>query len=412
MKILVAGGGAAGMMAACTAAQAGAQVTLVERNPFCGVKLNITGKGRCNITNDCDNETLLRNVLTNGRFLYSAFAAMGPRDVMTFFEGLGVPLKVERGNRVFPVSDRAKDVSGALRDRMHRLGVQVLQGRVTDLLTAEGAVRGLALSDGSELLADRVILALGGQSYPRTGSDGSGFALAARVGHTIVTPQPSLVPLLTQGDTAGRLEGLSLKNVTFTVEKGGKPLFSDFGEMLFTGKGVSGPLVLSASACLERKKDRFPYEAFIDLKPALDRETLDKRLLRDFSQAQNRDFANALSGLLPAKLIPVMVERSGIPPRQKVNSITREQRERLCALLKSFPLTLTGKGSWDEAVVTAGGVAVKEIDPRTMASKKVAGLYLAGEMLDVDAFTGGFNLQIAWSTGFCAGRAAAEGEQL
>lgn len=409
MKILIVGGGAAGMMAACTAAAAGAEVTLIERNAFCGMKLNITGKGRCNLTNDCSGDELLRNVLTNGRFLYSAFAAMPPQRLMEYFESLGVPLKTERGKRVFPVSDRARDISGALRDRMHRLGVAVLQGKVTELLTADGAVSGVRLADGSVLSGDRVILAAGGQSYPRTGSDGNGYRLARALGHTVTDLHPSLVPLLAAGEDPARLEGLALKNVTLTVSKQGKTLFSDFGEMVFTAKGISGPLVLSASAHLDRGKHTYPYQAAIDLKPALAPEALDKRLLRDFGENQNRDFSNALSALLPAKLIPVMIRRSGIPPHQKVNSITRAQRETLGALIKAFPLELTGAGGWDEAVVTAGGISVREVDPKTMQSRLVPGLYLAGEILDVDAYTGGFNLQIAWATGFVAGRAAAEG---
>lgn len=409
MKILIVGGGAAGMMAACTAATAGAEVTLIERNAFCGMKLNITGKGRCNLTNDCSEDELLRNVLTNSRFLYSAFAAMPPQRLMEYFESLGVPLKTERGKRVFPVSDRARDISGALRDRMHRLGVAVLQGKVTELLTADGAVSGVRLADGSVLSGDRVILAAGGQSYPRTGSDGNGYRLARALGHTVTDLHPSLVPLLAAGEDPARLEGLALKNVTLTVSKQGKTLFSDFGELVFTAKGISGPLVLSASAHLDWGKHTYPYQAAIDLKPALAPEALDKRLLRDFGENQNRDFSNALSALLPAKLIPVMIRRSGIPPHQKVNSITRAQRETLGALIKAFPLELTGAGGWDEAVVTAGGISVREVDPKTMQSRLVPGLYLAGEILDVDAYTGGFNLQIAWATGFVAGRAAAEG---
>ena len=409
MKILIVGGGAAGMMAACTAAAAGAEVTLIERNAFCGMKLNITGKGRCNLTNDCSGDELLRNVLTNSRFLYSAFAAMPPQRLMEYFESLGVPLKTERGKRVFPVSDRARDISGALRDRMHRLGVAVLQGKVTELLTADGAVSGVRLADGSVLSGDRVILAAGGQSYPRTGSDGNGYRLARALGHTVTDLHPSLVPLLAAGEDPARLEGLALKNVTLTVSKQGKTLFSDFGELVFTAKGISGPLVLSASDHLDRGKHTYPYQAAIDLKPALAPEALDKRLLRDFGENQNRDFSNALSALLPAKLIPVMIRRSGIPPHQKVNSITRAQRETLGALIKAFPLELTGAGGWDEAVVTAGGISVLEVDPKTMQSRLVPGLYLAGEILDVDAYTGGFNLQIAWATGFVAGKAAAEG---
>ena len=410
MKIVVVGGGAAGMMAACTAARRGASVILIERNAQLGVKINITGKGRCNVTNDSDPETLIKNTLTNGRFLYSAFAAMSAQDTMTFFEKIGVPLKVERGKRVFPVSDRARDVSGALKTQLHRLGVQVLQHRVKAVAEKDGSVCGVLLQDGSVLAADRVILATGGRSYPRTGSDGDGYRMARALGHTVTELRPSLVPLLTQETTPAQMEGLALKNVTLTVKKDGKKVFSDFGEMVFTAKGISGPLVLSASAHLDGKKHTYPYQAFIDLKPALDAETLDKRLLRDFAENSNRDFSNALSQLLPAKMIPVAVQMCGIPGNQKVHTITRVQRENLCVLLKAFPFTVVAAGGWDEAVVTAGGISVKEIDPKTMGSKLVRGLYFAGEIMDVDAYTGGFNLQIAWSTGYCAGQAAAEGE--
>ena len=410
MKIVVVGGGAAGMMAACTAARRGASVILIERNAQLGVKVNITGKGRCNVTNDSDPETLIKNTLTNGRFLYSAFAAMSAQDTMSFFEKIGVPLKVERGKRVFPVSDRARDVSGALKTQLHRLGVQVLQHRVKAVAEKDGSVCGVLLQDGSVLAADRVILATGGRSYPRTGSDGDGYRMARALGHTVTELRPSLVPLLTQETTPAQMEGLALKNVTLTVKKDGKKVFSDFGEMVFTAKGISGPLVLSASAHLDGKKHTYPYQAFIDLKPALDAETLDKRLLRDFAENSNRDFSNALSQLLPAKMIPVAVQMCGIPGNQKVHTITRVQRENLCVLLKAFPFTVVAAGGWDEAVVTAGGISVKEIDPKTMGSKLVRGLYFAGEIMDVDAYTGGFNLQIAWSTGYCAGQAAAEGE--
>ena len=410
MKIVVVGGGAAGMMAACTAARRGASVILIERNAQLGVKVNITGKGHFNVTNDSDPETLIKNTLTNGRFLYSAFAAMSAQDTMSFFEKIGVPLKVERGKRVFPVSDRARDVSGALKTQLHRLGVQVLQHRVKAIAEKDGAVCGVLLQDGSVLAADRVILATGGRSYPRTGSDGDGYRMARALGHTVTELRPSLVPLLTQETTPAQMEGLALKNVTLTVKKDGKKVFSDFGEMVFTAKGISGPLVLSASAHLDGKKHTYPYQAFIDLKPALDAETLDKRLLRDFAENSNRDFSNALSQLLPAKMIPVAVQMCGIPGNQKVHTITRVQRENLCVLLKAFPFTVVAAGGWDEAVVTAGGISVKEIDPKTMGSKLVRGLYFAGEIMDVDAYTGGFNLQIAWSTGYCAGQAAAEGE--
>ncbi len=410
MKIIIIGGGAAGMMAACAAAEQGAKVILIERNSMLGMKLNITGKGRCNLTNNSTADELIKNTLTNGRFLHSAFAGFSVPDTMAFFEKIGVPLKTERGKRVFPVSDRSRDVSGALKTHMHRLGVEVLQHRVRSIVAENNAVTGVMLQSGEVLAADRVILATGGRSYPKTGSEGDGYRMAQALGHTVTDLRPSLVPLLTEEHTSAQMEGLSLKNVALTIQKNGKKVFSDFGEMVFTSKGFSGPLILSASAHLNGKKHTYPYEAFIDLKPALDRETLDKRLLRDFAENSNRDFSNALSQLLPAKMIPVMVELSGIPARQKVNTITRAQREKLCTLLKAMPFTVVAAGSWDEAVVTAGGISVKEIDPKTMASKLVSGLYFAGEIMDVDAYTGGFNLQIAWSTGHCAGLAAAEGE--
>ncbi len=409
MKIVIVGGGAAGMMAACTAAAKGAQVTLIERNAQLGIKINITGKGRCNVTNDSEPDALIKNTLTNGRFLYSAFSAMSAQDTMAFFEKIGVPLKVERGKRVFPVSDHARDISGALKTQMHRLGVTVLQHRVKSIVVEDGRACGVLLNDGSQIRGDRVILATGGRSYPRTGSEGDGYRMAQAVGHTVTELRPSLVPLLTEETSPAEMEGLALKNVSLTVKKDGKKVFSDFGEMVFTSKGISGPLVLSASAHLGGKKHTYPYQAFIDLKPALDAETLDKRLLREFAENTNRDFSNALSQLLPSKMIPVMVAVCGIPGNQKVNTITRAQRETLCGLFKAFPLTVIAAGSWDEAVVTAGGISVKEIDPKTMQSKLVPGLFFAGEVMDVDAYTGGFNLQIAWSTGFCAGQAAAEG---
>ena len=411
MNIVIIGGGAAGMMAACTAAERGAKVTLIERNSPLGLKVNITGTGRCTVTNDSEPEALIKNTLTNGRFLYSAFAALSAQDTMAFFERIGVPLKVERGKRVFPVTDNARDITGALKTHLHRLGVTVLQHRVKSIATKDGAVCGVSLQDGSVIPADRVILATGGRSYPRTGSDGDGYRMAQALGHTVTALRPSLVPLLTEETSPALMEGLALKNVTLTVKKDGKKIFSDFGEMVFTAKGISGPLVLSASAHLGVKKHTYPYQAFIDLKPALDHDTLDKRLLRDFEENINRDFSNALSQLLPAKMIPVMIDLCGISARQKVNTVTRQQREHLCSLLKAFPLTVVSAGSWDEAVVTAGGITVKEIDPKTMASKLVPGLYFAGEVMDVDAYTGGFNLQIAWSTGYCAGQAAAEGEE-
>lgn len=405
MEIVVVGGGAAGMMAACTAAQCGAHVTLLERNAFLGVKLNITGKGRCNLTNNCEVRELVASVPGNGRFLYSAFSAFDAQDVMQFFEDLDVPLKTERGSRVFPVSDRAKDISGALQRCMRQRGVRVVHARATGLRMENNVVTGVETQDGL-IPAERVILATGGVSYPRTGSDGDGLRMARRLGHTVTALRPSLVSLVSESTVCSRLEGLSLRNVGLRVIRGSDVLYEDFGEMLFTGTGLSGPMILSASAHLAHTGD-YVCTACIDLKPALDSDALDKRILRDFSQAQNRNFSNSLQKLLPQKLIPVMVELSGIDGGQKVNSITRAQREGLCRLIKSFEIPVSGPGSFHEAVVTAGGVAVAEIDPKSMRSKRVSNLYFAGEMIDVDAYTGGYNLQIAWSTGYKAGMSAA-----
>lgn len=405
MKIAVIGGGAAGMMAACTAAQCGAQVSLLERNRSLGIKLNITGKGRCNLTNQCGVRELIAAAPGNGRFLYSSFSGFDAQDAMRFFEEQGVPLKTERGNRVFPESDRAKDISGALIRCMRQREVHVIHARALDLRVENGRIAGVETSDGF-IPAERIILATGGVSYPRTGSDGDGHRLARRLGHTVTPLRPSLVSLVSPDPVCGRLEGLSLRNVGLRVERGGKVIYDDFGEMLFTGQGVSGPMVLSASAHLAHSGD-FACRLVIDLKPALDRETLDKRVLRDFAEAPNRDFSNALQKLLPQKLIPVIIERSGIDGGQKVNSVTRAQRERLCAVIKGLEIPISGPGSFSEAVVTAGGVTVSEIDPKTLRSKLIPNLYFAGELIDVDAYTGGFNLQIAWSTGYKAGMSAA-----
>ncbi len=407
--IAVIGAGAAGMMAAVTAARAGAEVVIVERNTRPGMKLNITGKGRGNLTNDCDLDTLIRNTPGNGRFLYSAFSAFGPRDAMAFFEGIGVPVKVERGNRVFPVSDRAMDLSAALERELKRLGVRILHDKVLSIDTSGGCVSGLTCA-GASLACGSVILAAGGQSYPRTGSDGNGYALAQALGHTVVPTRPSLVPLVGGGAIPARLEGLSLRNVAVSLLHRGKTVYQDFGEMVFTAHGVSGPVILSASAHVAREM-LFPCTLAIDLKPALDESALDRRVLRDFEENRNRDFLNALHKLLPAKLIPVIVELSGIAPDKKVNEITRAERAALVRLLKRFELEITGAGSFREAVVTAGGVSIREIDPKTMASKLVPGLWFAGEVMDVDAYTGGFNLQIAWSTGYKAGASAAERDE-
>lgn len=403
-SIFVVGGGAAGMMAAITAAENGAQVTLLERNDRLGKKLYITGKGRCNVTNDCAPEDFFQNVPRNPRFLYSAVYAFPPREVMAWFEAHGCALKTERGNRVFPQSDKSASVIDALRAELRCLGVRVLQERALDIVTQDGAVCGLK-TDGGFHKTERVILATGGCSYPQTGSTGDGYRMLEKLGHTIVPPVGSLVPLVEKGYDCKQMQGLALKNVTLRlVNQKGKTVFEEFGELLFTHFGLSGPVVLSASAHMNEKDS---YTVLLDLKPALDEQKLDLRLLRDFEKFQNRDFENALVELLPKSMIPVIVRRSGIPAEEKVHSITREQRRALLELMKRFPVEIACKAPVEEAIVTSGGVKVSEIEPGTMQSKRVRGLYAAGELLDVDAYTGGFNLQIAWATGRAAGLAAA-----
>lgn len=403
--LVVIGGGAAGMMAAVSAAERGAQVTLLEPNERLGKKLNITGKGRCNVTNNADVQTLLANVPRNGKFLYSAFSRFDGRDTMAFFTSIGVPLKTERGNRVFPVSDRAFDVSAALERRLKALKVSLVRDRATELEITSGAVTGVRGERGT-YPAGAVVLATGGVSYPATGSTGEGHRMAREAGHTVTDLQGSLVPLRDYG--LGReLQGLSLRNVGLAVFEDRKKIYTDFGEMLFTHFGVSGPLVLSASAHM-RHFGKKTYRLEIDLKPALDEQALDKRLLRDFEKYANHDFCNALDDLLPQKLIPVAVERSGIPPHQKVHDLTREQRRELVQGLKHFSVEIAGPCPVTDAIVTSGGIKISEIAPKTMESKLVKGLYFSGEIMDVDAYTGGFNLQIAWATGRAAGQAAAE----
>ncbi len=403
-SIFVVGGGAAGMMSAITAAENGAQVTLLERNDRLGKKLYITGKGRCNVTNDCALEDFFPNVPRNPRFLYSAIYAFPPREVMAWFEARGCALKTERGNRVFPQSDKSASVIDALRAELRRLGVRVLQERALDIVTQDGAVCGIE-TDGGFHKTERVILATGGCSYPQTGSTGDGYRMLEKLGHTIVPPVGSLVPLVEKGYDCKQMQGLALKNVALRlVNQKGKTVFEEFGELLFTHFGLSGPVVLSASAHMNEKD---AYTVLLDLKPALDEQKLDLRLLRDFEKFQNRDFENALVELLPKSMIPVIVRRSGIPAEEKVHSITREQRRALLELMKRFPVEIACKAPVEEAIVTSGGVKVSEIEPGTMQSKRVRGLYAAGELLDVDAYTGGFNLQIAWATGRAAGLAAA-----
>lgn len=439
-RIIIIGGGAAGMMAALAAADAGAEVWLLEKNEKLGKKLFITGKGRCNVTNAADMDTLFANVCTNRKFLYSAFYGYDNRAVMAFLEEAGCPLKTERGDRVFPVSDHSSDVIAAFQRELKRKGVKVLlHTEVKALLTesagpaeadgrAEGsagpaetdgranagtpgkgapALRavGVQLADGRKVEADGVVVCTGGISYPLTGSTGDGYRFAEETGHRLTAVYPALVPLRIKESWCGELMGLSLKNVAVRLRCGKKEVYSGFGEMLFTHFGVSGPLILSASSHYVHGSEA---ALVIDLKPAMDLEQLDRRILRDFEENKNRQFKNSLGGLFPAKLIPVMIELSGIHPDKRVNEITREERRCFAERIKGLPLTVTGACSFAEAIITRGGVSVKDVNPSTMESKKVKELYFAGEVLDVDALTGGFNLQIAWSTGHLAGINAAQ----
>lgn len=410
VQIVVAGAGAAGMMAAVTAARQGAKVVLIEPNEKVGRKLYITGKGRCNVTNDCRVDRLLASVPRNGKFLYSAFSRFSPQDTIAFFEKLGVPLKVERGNRVFPQSDRAADVIDALWKELRRCRVELRQDRVTEVAVSGGRVSGVKLEKAGLVNCEAVLLATGGASYPRTGSTGDGYRIAEALGHTITPIRGSLVPLESEDRACSQLQGLSLRNVVLRMKnQRGKTVYQEQGELLFTHFGLSGPLVLSASAHMDFARDR--YAAHIDLKPALDEEKLDARLLRDFGERANQDVFNALGTLVPRSMIPVMAERAGIDGQTKVRDIRREQRRRLLDALKDFTVDISGPRPVEEAIVTAGGVKVSQVDPKTMQSKLVQGLYFAGELLDVDGYTGGFNLQIAWSTGYAAGLAAAGGKE-
>lgn len=406
-RVVVAGGGAAGMMAAITAARAGAAVLLLEPNGKVGRKLYITGKGRCNVTNNCGSQELIASVPRNGKFLYSVFNRFGAADTMAFFEDLGVKLKTERGSRVFPVSDKAADVVDALFFELRRQRVEICQDRVTGLEVQDGEIVGVQTENSSLICNGKaVILATGGASYPRTGSNGEGYGLTRAVGHTIVPIRGSLVPLESDDPCCAKLQGLSLRNVGLKVKDDRRrTVFGAQGELLFTHFGLSGPLVLSASAHMNFAKSS--YTAHIDLKPALDGQKLDARLLRDFEERANQGYVNALGGLVPKSMAPVLAERTGIPADAKVRDLRREQRRRLLEALKDFVIPLSGQRPVEEAVVTSGGVAVGEVEPKTMESKKVKGLYIVGELLDVDGYTGGFNLQIAWSTGYAAGLAAA-----
>ncbi len=404
-KVLVIGGGAAGMFAAISAAEEGHEVHLFEKNEKCGKKLYITGKGRCNLTNACEMEDLFNNVCSNSKFLYSSFYGFTNQDAIAFFEENGTKTKVERGERVFPLSDHSSDVIGALTRRMRALGVQVhLNIEAKEILTEEGRVTGLLFSDGTKETGDAVILATGGLSYPSTGSTGDGYRFAEKLGHKITELSPALVPMNVKEEDCRRLQGLSLKNVRVSLSAGKKCFYEDFGEMMFTHFGVTGPLILSASSQVPKKFRGQELTLSIDLKPALSPEQLDDRLLRDFSKEKNKQFKNVLGGLFPSKLIPVMVERSGIEPEKQVNAIEKTERLQFVEKIKNFRLTVTGFRDYNEAIITRGGVCVKEVNPSTMESKLVSGLFFAGEILDLDALTGGFNLQIAWSTAYAAGK--------
>jgi len=402
--VVVIGGGAAGSMCALTAAQRGLSVVLLEPNKMLGKKLRITGKGRCNVTNNCDIKTVLANIPGDGRFLYSALNRFEPRDTMALFESLGVPLKTERGNRVFPVSDRSHDIANALERAYAHAGGRVLHAAATDILTRDGAVCAVVTTEGT-IDCGAAVVCTGGMSYPLTGSTGDGYRFAQQFGHTVTPLRASLVPLESNDPWCAEMQGFSLRNVTLTVyDEHNKQVYSDLGEMLFTHFGVSGPLALSASAHM-RDCSQHSYRLSIDLKPALDEKKLDARILRDFQKYANRDFKNALYDLAGHAMIPVLVRLSGIPEDTKVNTVTREQRHKLVELFKHFPVSVCGTRPISEAIITSGGVSVKEINPRTMASKRMPGLYFAGEVLDLDAYTGGYNLQIAWSTGYVAGSA-------
>ena len=396
---VVVGGGPAGMFAAIAAAKQGSKVLLLEKNDRLGKKLLITGKGRCNVTNDCSSREVLENVPRNGRFLFSAMDACSPENVKAFFESEGCPLKTERGNRVFPVSDRSASVLDALKKAMHEAGVCIKHSAVKKIMTEDGAVTGVVTADGI-ISAKWVILATGGVSYPATGSTGDGYKMASQLGHTVVEPVGSLVPLASDDGACVEMQGLSLRNIGVKLINGkGKVLFRDFGELLFTHFGVSGPTVLSASAHLKGDGCKF----LLDLKPALDEGKLNARILRDLEQYQNRTMENALTDLLPRSMIPVVLEKTGIDPGLQANSLRKEQRRNLVLLLKEYPIPISGRRPVEEAIITSGGIKVSEIDPKTMMSKKVEGLFFAGEIIDCDGYTGGFNLQIAWSTAYAAG---------
>jgi len=399
MKVIVVGGGAAGMMAAIGAAEYGNEVILIEQNEKLGKKIYITGKGRCNLTNNCDPDSLMKNIVNNPKFMYSAFNSWDNRDTINMMEEEGCHVKVERGDRVFPVSDHASDVIAALKRRLDKRGVKIiLNSKVTGLSIKDGTVTGIKCANGTGYDADHVVMAIGGASYPTTGSDGKSFDMLIKAGHSIEQLRPALVPLLCSDNWMREVQGLALKNVSVILMRGNKKIYNETGEMLFTGKGISGPLGLTCSSYYE-SGDR----VYIDLKPGLDEKKLDERIQRDFKKYNNKDFCNSLNDLLPKSLIPVVVSLSGIFPEKKVNQITSAERGRLINILKRMEISVYKTAGFDEAIITRGGVNIKEIDSSTMKSKLIKGLSFAGEMIDIDALTGGFNLQIAWSTGYLAG---------
>lgn len=410
-KVLIIGGGAAGMMAGVFAARNHHEVHILEKNEKLGKKVFITGKGRCNVANACDTEELFPAVMSNPKFLYSGFYSFGPQDVMNFFEEAGVPLKVERGNRVFPQSDHSSDIIRALERELKKAGAKVhLHTTVKEIVKKPEAekVAGVILEDGTFMEGDAVIVATGGFSYQSTGSTGDGYRFARELGLKVTDISPSLVPLKTKEDYIPKLQGLSLKNTGLTIKNGKKVLYEDFGEMMFTHFGVTGPMILSVSAHIGAKlakAENGELCAYLDLKPALTKEQLDARILREFETGQNKQFKNVIGVLFPSSLTPVMLELGGIPAEKKIHDISREERQHFVDLVKAFPFTITGMGEFKEAIITKGGVSVKEINPGTMESKKISGLYFAGEVLDLDAVTGGYNLQIAWSTAYLAAQA-------
>lgn len=410
---VIIGGGAAGLMCAVQLAWGGCSALVIEHERVIAKKLRITGKGRCNVTNNCDAKTVLDNTVSNPRFMYSALSRFSPEDTMAFFEMLGVKLKTERGNRVFPVSDNANDIADCLINTARQAGVKIVRENAREIIYKDGRAAGVRC-DNDSFFGDNIIVATGGKSYPKTGSTGDGYAFAKAAGHSVTEITPSLVPMVTaQKSECAEMMGLSLRNVTLSLcEKGrDKPLFSELGEMLFTHFGISGPLVLSASAHIRDMKNGRFY-VLIDLKPALDNEKLDKRILRDFEDSKNRDFSNSLGRLLPAKLIPVIIKRTGIDPAKKINQLTKEEREKLINEIKAFRLDIAALRPIDEAIITRGGVDVKEIDPRSMRSKKTDNLYFIGEVLDIDAYTGGFNLQLAFASAAAAARDISERGQV